>query len=125
MNADRKAPDANVSSGLTNLKQMSAAASQQSGPGTTLLPNLECSLYGLVETATIPSLLDRLVAICGDVRRGILEKPDYEEHEVAFVSSAPPNAEGVKPDETMIRLSSLVYDEKTKERVLDVDAREW
>ncbi len=93
--------------------------------GRTVLPNLECSLYGLVETATIPSLLDRLVAICGDVQRGILEKPDYEEHEVALVSTAPPNAEGVRPDETMVRLSSLVYDEKTKERVLDVDAREW
>lgn len=83
----------------------------------------ECSLLGLVSNGALPTLLDRLVAVCGDVRRGV--KPDFEEHEIAFGPAAAPSFEGGKADDLMVRLRSSCLDPNTGERIVNLEHREW
>ncbi|KAI9023282.1 hypothetical protein DFJ74DRAFT_668401 [Hyaloraphidium curvatum] len=103
---------------------MAQPASASGAAGSTA--SVECSLYGLVGDGALAVLLDRLVALCGDVRRGVLGSPDFEEHEAVFVPAAPAQREeGARLEDTMLRLRSSVIDSRTHERVLDFNAREW
>lgn len=97
----------------------------QPAPSQQLSANLECSLHGILASDTLPALLDRLVAICGDLRRGIIETPDFEEHEIIMGQALRSTNDGTRLDDTMARIKSSALDSETGQRVLDLDKREW
>ncbi|KAJ3002713.1 hypothetical protein HKX48_002146, partial [Thoreauomyces humboldtii] len=99
--------------------QATSAAAQ--APPPTPVGNVQCSLHGHLPHALLPKLLERLIALCGNIDFDYSQ--NVWEHEICYTPASDTPFEHGRNDDAPLRLRASVVDDRG--RFVKLHRRDW